>query len=159
LNGLVVEHPRIEDGPAIWRVARDSAALDLNSPYAYLLWCRDFAATSLVVRQDTTVAGFVTGYLRPDAPEVLVVWQITVATPHRGQGLAARLLDELITRCRPRYVETTITPDNPGSIRLFTVLSARHNTRLDISELFPATVFPVSHEPEHLYRIGPFGEP
>lgn len=47
---LTLDTPRVEDGAAIWRIARDSKALDLNSSYSYLLWCRDFAATSVVAR-------------------------------------------------------------------------------------------------------------
>lgn len=40
---LRLDHPGVEDGAAIWRIARDSRTLDLNSSYSYLLWCRDFA--------------------------------------------------------------------------------------------------------------------
>ncbi len=59
----------MEDGAAIWRIARDSKVLDLNSSYSYLLWCRDFAATSAVARgENGEPIAFVTGYLRPTAP-------------------------------------------------------------------------------------------
>ncbi|CAO0837892.1 L-2,4-diaminobutyric acid acetyltransferase OS=Streptomyces microflavus OX=1919 GN=ectA_1 PE=3 SV=1 [Streptomyces microflavus] len=57
----------MEDGAAIWRIARDSEVLDLNSSYSYLLWCRDFAATSAVARgEDGEPIAFVTGYIRPE---------------------------------------------------------------------------------------------
>lgn len=36
----------------MWRIARDSGVLDLNSSYAYLLWCTDFPSTSAVARVD-----------------------------------------------------------------------------------------------------------
>ncbi|MFE3738731.1 diaminobutyrate acetyltransferase, partial [Streptomyces sp. NPDC059134] len=49
---LTIDAPRVEDGAAIWRIARDSEVLDLNSSYSYLLWCRDFAATSVGGRGD-----------------------------------------------------------------------------------------------------------
>lgn len=68
-EGLKLDTPRVDDGAAIWRIARDSEVLDLNSSYSYLLWCRDFAATSVVARgADGEPVGFVTGYLRPEAP-------------------------------------------------------------------------------------------
>lgn len=38
-----IDRPRPGDGPLLWRLARDSGTLDLNSAYSYLLWCRDFA--------------------------------------------------------------------------------------------------------------------
>ncbi|MCZ9340443.1 diaminobutyrate acetyltransferase, partial [Streptomyces sp. TRM76130] len=47
---LLIDRPRVTDGATLWRIARDSKVLDLNSSYAYLLWCRDFAATSAVAR-------------------------------------------------------------------------------------------------------------
>src|SRR5436190_12733093 len=96
---LTIDTPRVEDGAAIWRIARDSEVLDLNSSYSYLLWCRDFAATSVVARDaEGEPAAFVTGYIRPERPQTLVVWQVAVDDAHRGQGLAAALLDGLTTR-------------------------------------------------------------
>ena len=37
--------PRLEDGRHLWRVARVSGTLDLNSPYSYVLLSRDFSTT------------------------------------------------------------------------------------------------------------------
>src|SRR6185312_3847202 len=88
-EGLTLDTPRVEDGAAIWRIARDSKTLDLNSSYSYLLWCRDFAATSVVARDaEGGPVGFITGYIRPDRPETLVVWQVAVDQAWRGRGLA-----------------------------------------------------------------------
>src|SRR5205823_2377512 len=55
----LIETPTKADGAQLWRIARDSAKLDLNSPYAYLLWCRDFAETSCVAREGDEAVGFV----------------------------------------------------------------------------------------------------
>ncbi|TQK43717.1 L-2,4-diaminobutyric acid acetyltransferase [Streptomyces sp. SLBN-118] len=154
--------PRVEDGAAIWRIARDSEVLDLNSSYSYLLWCRDFAATSLVARgADGEPIAFVTGYVRPDRPEALVVWQVAVDHAHRGRGLAGVLLDALTARVTGergvREVETTVTPDNTASDRLFTSYAKRHDVPLDREVLFDGGLFPEgTHQPEVLYRIGPF---
>ncbi|MEU9705976.1 diaminobutyrate acetyltransferase [Streptomyces sp. NPDC047981] len=161
---MTLESPRVEDGADIWRIARDSRVLDLNSSYSYLLWCRDFAATSLVARavDGGEPVAFVTGYLRPDRPGTLVVWQIAVDETHRGQGLAGVLLDALTARVRPDAVETTVTPDNTPSDRLFSAYAARHGLRLEREVLFDGDLFPDSvdgaaaHKPEVLYRIGPF---
>ncbi|WP_223277849.1 GNAT family N-acetyltransferase [Janibacter sp. YB324] len=85
---FVLRRPTLEDGGAMWRVARDSQTLDLNSSYAYLLWARDFAATSVVAERDGAVVGFVSGYVRPDSPGTLMVWQVAVDADQRGHGLA-----------------------------------------------------------------------
>lgn len=179
---ITVEPPRVEDGAALWRIARDSEVLDLNSSYSYLLWCRDFSATSLVAR-DTSGApvAFVTGYVRPDRPSALVVWQIAVDRTHRGQGLAGVLLDALTAKVigdrAIKEIETTVTPDNTASDRLFTSYAERHGAQLEREILFEGTHFPQepqppvstsalrdsaapgkavqAHQPEVLYRIGP----
>lgn len=156
-----IDTPRVEDGAAIWRIARDSEVLDLNSSYSYLLWCRDFAATSVVARgRDGEPIAFVTGYVRPDRPEALVVWQVAVDKAHRGRGLAGVLLDALTAKVAGgrgvREIETTITPDNTASDRLFTSYAQRHDAPLSREVLFDGGLFPEgTHQPEVLYRIGP----
>lgn len=161
-EGLRIDRPEVADGAALWRLAKDSHALDLNSSYSYLLWCRDFAGTSAVVRTepDGRPVGFVTAYLRPDRPRTLLVWQIAVDAAHRGRGLAARLLDGLTARVAAEHgitgVETTITPGNTASERLFTSYAARHGANVEREVLFETRQFPDGpHDPEVLYRIGP----
>ncbi|MFF3688694.1 diaminobutyrate acetyltransferase [Streptomyces sp. NPDC002187] len=157
---IVLDSPRVEDGAAIWRIARDSEVLDLNSSYSYLLWCRDFAATSLVARSaDGEPIAFVTGYIRPERPHTLLVWQVAVDREHRGQGLAGVLLDALTARLADRgvhTVETSVTPDNTASDRLFRSYAERHKAPLSREVLFDGVLFPEgTHLPEVLYRIGP----
>src|SRR5699024_7038668 len=98
-HGTRAEHielraPGIADGKHMWRLARDSQVLDLNTSYAYLLWARDFARTSVLATLDGAPAGFITGYMRPDAPDTLMIWQVAVDEASRGHGLAGRMLDE-----------------------------------------------------------------
>ncbi|MFJ9866665.1 diaminobutyrate acetyltransferase [Streptomyces sp. NPDC101165] len=158
---LLIDRPTVSDGAALWRLAKDSKTLDLNSSYSYLLWCRDFAGTSAVARgADGEPVGFVTGYVRPDRPGTLLVWQVAVDSAHRGLGIAAALLDGLTSRLTAELgitgVETTITPGNTASERLFTSFAARHGADLAREVLFPADLFPDGpHDPEVLYRIGP----
>ena len=110
----------------MWRMARDSRVLDLNASYAYLLWCRDFAGTSIVATVDGRQVGFVTGYLRPEHPDVLMVWQVAVDAEHRGRGLAGRMLHELADR----------------------------GAALTREPVFEAGQFPDAHQTELLFRIG-----
>jgi L-2,4-diaminobutyric acid acetyltransferase len=155
---LTFEHPSVADGAPIWRIVRDSGKLDLNSSYAYLLWCRDFADTSLVAREDDKVVGFVLGYHRREVEATAVVWQVAVDSSQRGRGLAGQLLDELFSRLtavETRYLETSITPDNAASIALFSSFAKRWSAEMAESQLFAASDFPDEHEPERLYRIGP----
>lgn len=174
-RSIRIDAPQVADGAAIWRIARDSGVLDLNSSYSYLLWCRDFAATSVVARDTSSGAdgtpradgsadgapiGFVTGYIRPERPEALVVWQVAVDRAHRGKGLAGTLLDALTRRVTEEQgvtsVETTVTPDNTASDRMFHAYSERHGATLEREVLFDEDLFPdEGHQPEVLYRIGP----
>lgn len=160
-EGLTLDAPRLVDGAVLWRIARDSRTLDLNSSYSYLLWCRDFAATSAVARAASGEAtGFITGYVRPSRPRTLVVWQVAVDEAARGRGLAAAMLDGLAARTARELgvdgIETTVTPGNTPSNRLFTSFAERHSAVTEKEVLFDAGAFPESgHEPEVLYRIGP----
>ncbi|MDI5977501.1 diaminobutyrate acetyltransferase [Amycolatopsis magusensis] len=157
----LIESPTKADGAELWRIARDSQKLDLNSAYAYLLWCRDFADTSVVARDDGAAVGFVIAYRKPSDPETALVWQVAVDASQRGKGLAGALLDALFDRLvgqGVRYLETTITPDNQASIKLFESFAKRWEADLESAELFASADFPDdddAHEPEDLYRIGP----
>ncbi|AVH59445.1 MULTISPECIES: diaminobutyrate acetyltransferase [Streptomyces] len=160
-EGLRIDRPEVSDGAVLWRIAKDSRTLDLNSSYSYLLWCRDFAGTSAVARDaDGAPVGFVTGYVRPERPRTLLVWQVAVDGAYRGRGLAAALLDGLTARVAGErglsVVETTITPGNTASERLFTSYARRHGADVEREVLFEAAQFPDGpHDPEVLYRIGP----
>ncbi|MFK4149009.1 diaminobutyrate acetyltransferase [Streptomyces sp. NPDC004065] len=160
-DSVSIDRPAPGDGAALWRLAKDSGTLDANSSYSYLLWCRDFAGTSAVARAaDGRPVGFVTGYVRPDSPRTLMVWQVAVDAAHRGRGLAARLLDALAARVAAERglsaLETTITPGNTASERLFASFADRHGATVRREVLFTAGQFPDGpHEAEVLHRIGP----
>jgi L-2,4-diaminobutyric acid acetyltransferase len=150
--------PRPGEGRKLWRLARDCRKLDLNSPYCYLLWCRDFARTSVVARAGEAVVGFLTGYVRPDAPDTLFVWQIAVDGAYRGQRIARRMLDHLglvMTELGCRHMEATVTPDNVASLRTFESFARAQGAALRRREGFGSALFPDHHEPEVLIRIGP----
>ena len=151
--------PRLEDGAALWRIARDSKVLDLNSSYTYLMWCRDFAQTSVVATVDGQVGGFVTGFLRPERDDTVMVWQVAVDAEHRGHGLARRMLDALVDGLADRSVrrmETTITADNEASIALFSSFAQGRGAAMKREPVFPAELFPDGHDTELLFRIGPW---
>ena len=157
---LTIERPCIDDGVEMWRLARDSAVLDVNSRYSYLLLARDFADTSVVAKSGAAVLGFITGYRRPAEPTTLLVWQVAVDSVARGQGLGGRMLDALVGQVAGvEHVETTITPSNSASIALFTGFARRRAAPIRREELFGASLLCADgtgdHEPEIKYRIGP----
>lgn len=136
-------------------MAKDSQVLDLNSSYSYLLWCRDFADTSILATVDDQPAGFISGYLRPEEPGTLMVWQVAVDESFRGRRLASSMLDRLVRQTDASRVETTITDDNQASIRLFTGFAARRSADLEREPLFTRDQYPDNHDTEFLFRIGP----
>lgn len=126
----------------------------------YLLLVRDFADTCRVAVKGDEVVAFVLGYRRTDDPENLFIWQVAVDDNHRGEGLASRLIDDLVEgnvegEDPIRYVETTVTDDNTASRKLFTSFARRWNARLDTDMLFEEDHFPDSHDAERLHLIGP----
>ena len=148
--------PRLADGADLWRLTRDTGVLDLNSSYQYLLWCRDFAATSVVgFADDGRLMGFITGFLRPDEPTTLMVWQVAVDAAARGRGLASRMLDYLVETTGVEHLETTVTDDNAASKAMFASLAQRHEAEHTVTPLFTPELYPDGHETEYLHRIGP----
>ncbi|MBM4575919.1 diaminobutyrate acetyltransferase [Rhodococcus hoagii] len=150
--------PQISDGVRLWEIAKDSQVLDLNSSYSYLLWCRDFQDTSIVATADDRVVGFVTGYVRPEVPATLFVWQVAVDEDQRGRDWPDACCPTCSTMLRCRVsgkLETTISPDNAASIALFTSVAHRRGCEITKSELFSPNDFPDGHEAEDLFTISP----
>ncbi|GIG70853.1 diaminobutyrate acetyltransferase [Phytomonospora endophytica] len=157
---VTLSTPSIPDGNHLWRLAREAGSLDVNSPYSYLLWCRDFADTSVVARDGERPVGFISGYTRPGRAATLFVWQVAVAPSHRRQGLARRMLDHLADSLAPRgvvNVEATVTPSNESSTRLFTSFAEARGATVTRDVLFAEDHFPAggAHEAEVLFHIGP----
>ena len=197
---LKLRKPRVEDGAGISALVDSSKPLDPNSTYCYLLLCRDFAETCVVAEDpagvgmaDETgrtaetgetgetgdIVGFLSGYRPPDRGDVLFVWQVAVDADTRNGGLAKRMLREVLKRpsvrgCR--FLETTISPSNEPSKRLFTSLARELQARCEVSACFSESHFGSpdggedrktdreadrgagdrgDHEAEYLFRIGP----
>jgi len=158
--GMIIRHPTTEDGTAIWELVRSTGVLDVNSCYAYLVLCEHFADTCLVAEWGGDIVGFVTGYRPPAQDDVVFVWQVGVADKARKRGVAGQLLRQLLTlpSCADvDYLETTISPSNQASQRLFRALARDKSTLCRVEEGFGKELFPghAQHEPELLYRIGP----
>jgi L-2,4-diaminobutyric acid acetyltransferase len=155
--------PNPEDAAAVWGLVRDSGALDLNSPYAYLLLCSDFADTCVVAEAAGRVVGFVGAYRPPPRPDSLFVWQIVTARELRGAGLGRSLLDSLFLRpaCRSvRFLEATVTASNDRSRALFAGFARRRGLPLVELPAFGPELFPAAdHEEEVRVRIGPLAAP
>ena len=155
---ITLRRPRLSDAGRLVEIARDSRVLDVNSGYAYLLWCRDFRDTTVVAVRDGRVVGFVTGYVRPEVPDTLFVWQVAVDVDSRGRGLGGSMLDcvlDRVSRFGVRFVETTVTPGNRASHAMFTALAGRWATGIHVRPLFSPNHFPDGHDAEDLYTIGP----
>ena len=157
-TSLRVRRPDLADGAGMWRVARDSGTLDLNSSYAYLLFARDFARTCRVATAGEVVVGFALGYLRPDEPDRLFIWQIAVDEGARGSGVGGRLLDDIVNSIpEVKFLETTITGDNDASKRLFESFARRRGATIESAPLFAERDFPDEHDAESLYVISDIG--
>jgi len=142
----------------MWTLAADSG-LDVNSPYAYVLWGEYHQESSVVaVNPDDRVIGFVSGFRVPDATDTVFVWQVAVGGDHRRGGIAGLMLDDVVARPAVAYIEATVAPSNDASAALFRSLATRHGTEVDESPLFGEELFPEQHEAEVRFRIGPLGD-
>ena len=151
--------PQTRDGKAIHALVGACKPLDLNSTYAYLLLCEHFADTCVMARRDGAAVGFVSAYVPPKRSDTIFVWQVAVAAAARGEGLGRRMLREVLQRpavrgCR--WLETTVTPTNVPSTRLFRGLARELCAPLEERPMFQEEDFGAErHEAETLFRIGP----
>lgn len=89
-----------------------------------------------MVEHKGDIAGFISGYQKPDEQDVLFIWQVAVSPRFRGNGLAFRMLKELLERealSEVKSVETTITEDNQASWALFKKLDAMNGNHGQVS--------------------------
>lgn len=113
----------------------------------------------MVAGQGADPVGFVSAYRLPAQPDTVFIWQVAVAPEARGQGLALHMLEHLLARpalAGWRWLETTVTPSNAASRRVFETLATRLNARCAERTFFSKEDFQdPHHEPEMLISIGP----
>lgn len=158
---ILLRVPGADDGPALHDLIAACPPLDQNSRYCNLLQVSHFAETAVVAELDGDVVGAITGYLKPQDPTTLFIWQVAVHERARGRRLATRMMEEIADRevCRQvRFLETTIEPDNAASWKAFEKFAEARNAPSDQSLLFSRERhFAGTHGDEVLLRIGPFG--
>lgn len=157
---ITLRTPESTDGAPIHNLIRKSAFLDDNSLYCYLVICTHFSQTSVVATMGDDVVGVITGYIPPEQPDTLFVWQVAVDTIAQKRGLAGRMLRELLGReacANVQFMETTVTADNRASRAMFESLARKLDCGLEESPMFDRmTHFLNLHDSEHKLRIGPF---
>lgn len=151
--------PKLPDGKAVHDLIANSPPLDVNSTYNYFLLCSHFAETCVVGEVDGRIASFLSAYRIPNEPESLFVWQVVVDGSLRGQGMAGRMLEDVLSReaCRGvRYIKTTVSPSNTASRRVFERFAERGGFGFEQSVFLAREDFgDEGHEEEVLFRIGP----
>lgn len=156
---FIFYRPSRDDGRAVSQLISACPPLDTNSLYCNLLQCHHFASTSVAVRWHDELVGFISGYLIPDKPETLFIWQVAVAEKARGHGVASRMIAHILNReiCQTvRFIETTITQANEASWALFGGVAKRYGAPLSSEDLFTKDQhFFGQHDTELLVTIGP----
>lgn len=156
-NEPVFRKARPEDGPRMYELVKEMGGLELNTAYFYVLFCIDFADTCVVAERDGKLAGFVLGHRPPARQDAVFVWQVGVAPFMRKQGLARQLLEAFLEQNPDaRWLEASVTPSNTASRKLFRSVARDHGVDCKVSTFMLAEHFPDGHEPEELFRIGPF---
>ena len=156
-DGITFRKPQAEDGGAIWELIQACKPLDENSMYCNLIQCDHFRDTCVLAELDGQVAGWISGYLLPDDPQTLFVWQVAVAEAARGRGLGRRMLAELLERencTQVQRMQTTITKDNDASWALFNSFADRMDAELSHEAHFEKDRhFNGAHDTEHMVTI------
>jgi L-2,4-diaminobutyric acid acetyltransferase len=145
---------------AVSRLVASCPPLDTNSEYCNFLQCGHFLSTSVAAKLGNKLVGFISGYLLPERPDTLFIWQVAVAQEARGNGLASKMVNHILERpnCEGvNYLETTITESNKASWALFKGLASKLSTQESSSIwLEKDDHFEGEHASEALLKIGPF---
>ena len=109
---LFIRKPNPDDGWGIYELVKSCPPLDVNSAYAYLLLATQFRDTCAVAtNEEGEIVGFVSGYVKSNAPDAYFLWQVAVGEKARGTGLARRLVEAVMTRPELAEVHSSLGPD------------------------------------------------
>src|SRR5690625_4140712 len=147
--------PPARDGRLVWELVRAGGTLEANTAYCYLLLCSHFAENSLIAERDGEIVGFVMAYRPPSDPDAVFVWQVGVAPAGRGEGLATKMLNQLIEQPGnrgARFLTATVDPDNAPSNNLFAAFARKQGAALEHEAGYGPELFPPGHAPEPLVR-------
>lgn len=156
---IFFDKPTVTDAKSIYELVKNNGTLESNTEYAYLLLATHFASTCCVVRRDGEVVGAMLGYLVPDTPDTLFVWQIGVSNQCQGQGLARGMILDVLGRenCKGVcHVQATVSESNTSSRALFSSLARYLGCPITVKDYFEPAHFIQAHEAEPMLSIGPF---
>lgn len=160
-DNVVFKKPVPEDGANLFSLIENCPPLDTNSMYCNLLQTSHFADTCVAAKRPNSqeLIGFVSGYLLPGDKSTLFVWQVAVSESARGEGLAKKMILNLLAReqcSQVQYLHTTITKNNQASWALFRSLAKQLEADLKESIHFDQQLhFKGHHDTEYLVEIGP----
>lgn len=158
----VIRMPEDKDGAEVHELISECPPLDENSMYCNLLQCTHFSETSALAEIEGEAKGFISGYINPDDPSILFIWQVAVHEDARGQGLGKKMLSEILNReaCKDvDTIQTTITRANKASWGLFESFAKALDTSCRDEVMFNRKEhFKGAQDTEHLVTIGPFNK-
>ncbi|MDG6773530.1 diaminobutyrate acetyltransferase [Thiomicrorhabdus sp. ZW0627] len=157
-NDVLFRKPSLDDGYAIYSLIENSPPLDVNSSYLYFLQSDHFSDTCVVAEKQGKIVGFISAFFNPKDKTDLFVWQVAVDASMRGQGLALRLLEQLVRNQSDNSdfarITATISPSNIASQKLFKRFSETHGLSIDKETYLEAKHFgDQGHEAEELYTL------
>lgn len=156
MSEINIKKPTKKHFNNVFNLVKNSKVLDVNSEYLYLIQTLHFTDTCSVALDEDKVIGFVSGYTIPNQKDKLFIWQVAVDSNYRGQNIALKLIDFIIKNNKSiKYINTTVSPSNNSSIRVFEKLANSYTCPINKIDCFEANEFINAHEEEVLYEIGP----
>lgn len=143
----------------MWELV-NKTTLDHNSVYKYIMMTNYFKETCVVAKIDHKLVGFITGFIAPNKPDTVFVWQIGVDPEYSNKGIGSQLLDQLTKQIKDKdidFLEATITPSNKASQALFKKFAFKQEANCQIVSFLTTDLFPdqEQYEEELLFQIGP----
>lgn len=116
------------------RFVESCAPLEVHTSFTYWVTFEYWGHLCRVALVGNRVVGYVSAIGSGRVRDVLYVWQVGVAQEFRGQGLAQRLLSEVVTAGRAngfRKAQVSIAGDNEASLKAFERFAREQKQRLE----------------------------
>ena len=155
---LHLDYPKLSEVSDIFNLISSSKKLDNNSNYLYLLLCHHYSDTCSIAKINNKIVGFTSSYILPKRMDTLFIWQVVVNENFRNQGIALKMLIDILNReaCKDiDHINVTVSPFNKPSRALFKALAIELGANIKEQTLFKKEHFIDNHDDENLLIISP----
>ena len=129
-KNVIVRNCTVKDIDKIRQFVNLCKPLTLHTPYTYYVLFTHFSDSCLVIEENNSIRGYISGIKSVSLKDTFFIWQIGVEKESRGKGCAYILIEKIMQIARKQgctKVQFTIEPDNDKSFNTFNNFAKKNN--------------------------------